>query len=97
MYATAAQYNRPPRYPVTQVCQGIDGAPEGTDILGRIFAGVVSYRGNKTCYDTNAYSTPSETSIGWQWQVITFIIISSSDFRTCSSKWDFCLIFADNY
>ncbi|KAK6144308.1 hypothetical protein DH2020_021128 [Rehmannia glutinosa] len=48
MYATAAQYNAPPNYPVTMVCKGIDGAPkEADDILGRIFAGVVSFRGNR--------------------------------------------------
>ncbi|KAK6138138.1 hypothetical protein DH2020_028118 [Rehmannia glutinosa] len=69
MYATAAQYNAPPNYPVTMVCKGIDGAPKEADILGRIFAGIVSYRGNQTCYDTNYYNYPSETSIGWRWQV----------------------------
>ena len=67
MYSGAAQYNSPPRYPVTVVCSGIDGAPAGTDILGRIFAGLVAYRGNRTCYDTNHY--PSQTSMGWTWQV----------------------------
>ncbi|CBI17111.3 unnamed protein product, partial [Vitis vinifera] len=30
-YSVAAQYNHPPRYPVTVVCGGIDGAPEGSD------------------------------------------------------------------
>ncbi|KAM7528033.1 hypothetical protein LguiB_031443 [Lonicera macranthoides] len=59
MYSAAAQYNSPPRYPVTVVCGGIDGAPSGTDLLGRIFAGLVAYRGNRTCYDTNV--SPSQT------------------------------------
>lgn len=68
MYATAAQYNHPPSYPVTLVCGGIDGAPEGSDILTRVFAGLVAYRGNRSCYNTS-YS-PTETSEGWRWQVI---------------------------
>ncbi|KAK6144286.1 hypothetical protein DH2020_021106 [Rehmannia glutinosa] len=74
MYATAAQYNAPPNYPVTMVCKGIDGAPKEADILGRIFAGVVSFRGNQTCYDTNYYNYPSETSIGWRWQDIKLVL-----------------------
>ncbi|PIN14808.1 Lysosomal Pro-Xaa carboxypeptidase, partial [Handroanthus impetiginosus] len=35
MYSSAAQYNHPPNYPVTMVCRGVDGAPKGTDIIGR--------------------------------------------------------------
>ncbi|KAB1227358.1 Lysosomal Pro-X carboxypeptidase [Morella rubra] len=53
MYATAAQYNiNPPKHPrVTTICGGIDGAPSPeTDILGKIFAGVVAYLGEKPCY-----------------------------------------------
>ena len=49
------------------VCGAIDGAPEGSDILGLIFAGVVAYTGNRSCYDTS--SNPTETSEGWRWQV----------------------------
>ncbi|KAK8990219.1 hypothetical protein V6N11_008925 [Hibiscus sabdariffa] len=33
MYAVAAQFNGPPRYPVTVVCGGIDGANEKQDTL----------------------------------------------------------------
>lgn len=70
MYSIAAQYNAPPRYPVTVVCGGIDGAPKGTDILGQIFAGIVAYRGNKTCYDTSEFNRPGgQTQLGWSWQV----------------------------
>ncbi|KAL0370136.1 UNVERIFIED_CONTAM: Lysosomal Pro-X carboxypeptidase [Sesamum angustifolium] len=75
MYSVAAQYNQPPSYPVMMVCKGIDGATAGTDVIGRIFAGVVSYRGNRTCYDTNAYNYPSETSIGWEWQTCSEIVM----------------------
>ncbi|GFP85876.1 lysosomal pro-x carboxypeptidase [Phtheirospermum japonicum] len=66
MYLIAAQYDAPSsKYPVQRLCKGIDGAPNRTDILGSIFAGVVSYEGNE-CLDTT--SDPSETSIGWGWQ-----------------------------
>ena len=43
LYAVAAQYNDPPLYPVTMVCGGIDGAPKGSDILSRIYAGLVFF------------------------------------------------------
>lgn len=69
MYSVAAQYDHPPDYPVTLVCKGIDGAPKGTDVIGRIFAGVVSYRGKHNCYDTNTYNHPTQTNVGWGWQV----------------------------
>lgn len=74
MYAVAAQYNRPPKYPVTQVCGGIDGASRaGNDILDKVFAGVVAYKGNKSCY-INEPKNISETTVGWGWQVILIII-----------------------
>lgn len=80
MYSSAAQYNEPPTYPVTRVCNGIDKAPKGTDILGRIFAGVVSYKGNRSCYDTLQYAQPTETNVGWHWQVSSYTpILNSSD------------------
>ena len=71
-YSIAAQYDAPPSYPVTVVCGGIDGAPEGSDILSRIFAGVVAFRGNMSCYYTsNTTDYPIETIQGWGWQVTT--------------------------
>ncbi|KAJ0083415.1 hypothetical protein Patl1_30536 [Pistacia atlantica] len=73
-YATAAQYNQPPEYPVTMVCGGIDGAPPETDLLGKIFAGVVGFRGNKSCY-VNAPRNESETSVGWQWQTCSEMVM----------------------
>ena len=78
----AAQYDDPPSYPVTMICSGIDGAPEGSDVLSRIFAGVVALRGNMSCYsinaagfsiqtvgDTNSPDLSVETVEGWAWQV----------------------------
>lgn len=69
MYAGAAQYDRPPRYPVTVICRGIDGASSTDDILTKIFAGVVAYTGNRSCY-INQPRNETETDVGWRWQVI---------------------------
>ncbi|CBI17110.3 unnamed protein product, partial [Vitis vinifera] len=73
IYCTAAQYNDPPMYPVTMACSGIDGAPEGSDILSRIFAGVVAYGGNSSCYTTS--HNPTETSEGWAWQTCSEMVM----------------------
>nr|GEX14069.1 lysosomal Pro-X carboxypeptidase [Tanacetum cinerariifolium] len=74
MYAGAAQYNSPPTYPTTQICKGIDGASNTTDdILDRIIAGVSAYRPPLPCH--NMTQTPSETSIGWEWQTCSEMVI----------------------
>ncbi|KAL6342046.1 hypothetical protein AAG906_038292 [Vitis piasezkii] len=73
-YSIAAQYNEPRMYLVTKVCGGIDGAPEGSDILSRIFADVVAFRGNKSCYYTNTTDYSIETIEGWKWQDIKLIL-----------------------
>ncbi|XP_002523754.2 lysosomal Pro-X carboxypeptidase [Ricinus communis] len=76
IYSEAAQYNDPPRYPVTIVCGGIDGAPKGTDVLGRIFAGVVAYMGDRSCYDVNGYNHPTDaTSLAWRWQTCSELVM----------------------
>lgn len=67
MYSGAAQYNKPPTYPVNRVCSGVDG-DSGNDTLTKIFAGVFAYRGNRSCY-INAPTNVSETKLGWRWQV----------------------------
>ena len=61
MYVCAAQYNHPLDYPVTIVCGGIDGAPSNASILEKIFAGLVAYRRNSSCYVDEPRSIP-ETS-----------------------------------
>ncbi|KAG5062896.1 hypothetical protein JHK85_004079 [Glycine max] len=66
-YVYAAQYNQPPRYPVSEICGGIDGASLGSDILSKIYAGVVALWGNNTC-KVNGPTNVSETSVGWRWQ-----------------------------
>ncbi|KAI4322347.1 hypothetical protein L6164_022051 [Bauhinia variegata] len=74
MYAGAAQYNHPPRYPVTVICRGIDGAAFGGDTLSKIYAGVVAYRGNTSC-KVNAPTNETETAVGWRWQTCSEMVI----------------------
>ncbi|KAL0007857.1 hypothetical protein SO802_009359 [Lithocarpus litseifolius] len=75
LYSSSAQYDRPPNYPVTVVCRGIDGGANGTDILGRIFSGIVSYYGkNKECYDLGDFFS-TETLSGWDWQTCSELVI----------------------
>lgn len=71
LFSVAAQYDRPPRYPVDLVCKGIDSAPEGSDVLDRIFSGVVAYFGKKPCYNLDEFFS-AETLEGWTWQVRFF-------------------------
>lgn len=75
LYSVAAQYDRPPRYPVNVVCNAIDEAPKGSDVLDRIAAGVSAYFQSKTCNDFEKFF-PSETEDGWGWQVILCICIT---------------------
>ncbi|XP_062105188.1 uncharacterized protein LOC133816882 [Humulus lupulus] len=80
VYTTAAQYNSPPKYPVSVVCGGIDGHHDddgdgdGDDILDKIFSGISAYKPNTTCY-VNQPKTPTETDEGWQWQTCSEIVI----------------------
>ena len=69
MYADAAQYDQPPRYPVTVICGGIDGVSSGSDIISKISAGVTAFRGNSSCR-VNGLVIQTEIDTGWKWQVI---------------------------
>ncbi|CAK9186785.1 unnamed protein product [Ilex paraguariensis] len=73
-YTEAAQYNAPPTSPVTVVCGGIDEESEGSDILSRIFAGVVAVEGKQDCCDIMEYDSPIQTD-GWRWQTCTEMVI----------------------
>ncbi|XP_062172630.1 uncharacterized protein LOC133878138 [Alnus glutinosa] len=74
IYAFSAQYNDPPHYPVNIVCGGTDGAPSGSDILSKIFAGVVAYIGNQSCY-VNGHRNLSESTVGWRWQTCSEMVL----------------------
>lgn len=85
LYRSAAQYDEPPQYPVNMICNGIDNS-ESDYILSKIYAGVVAYLGNYTCYPispipvTNTTSTPAtsddiqEIYLGWSWMVYTYYL-----------------------
>ncbi|XP_059664328.1 uncharacterized protein LOC132310120 [Cornus florida] len=73
VYTVAAQYNHPPKYPVSRICAAIDGAPQGTDIFSRIFAGVVAYRGVRPCY--NMTKNPNDTPDGYRWQMCSEMVM----------------------
>ncbi|KAK7833484.1 lysosomal pro-x carboxypeptidase [Quercus suber] len=75
IYSDAAQYNHPPSYPLSILCNAIDGASVGTDTVGRIYAGVVAYMGNHACYDVNVFKRPTETSEGWNWQTCSEMVM----------------------
>ncbi|KAK7839183.1 lysosomal pro-x carboxypeptidase [Quercus suber] len=75
IYSDAAQYNHPPTYPLSVLCSAIDGASVGTDTLGRIYAGVVAYMGNHTCYDMNEFNRPTKTLDGWSWQTCSEMVM----------------------
>ncbi|GMP88729.1 hypothetical protein CsSME_00040607 [Camellia sinensis var. sinensis] len=75
LYSRAAQYDRPPRYPVTVVCGGIDGAPNGTDILSRIFAGVVAATVNRSCYVNGHHNYSRDPYGDWDWQTCSEMVM----------------------
>ncbi|KAM3685275.1 hypothetical protein ACJW31_11G105500 [Castanea mollissima] len=74
IYSVVAQYDTPPDYPVTIVCKGIDEGAKGTDILGRIFSGVVAYHGeSRKCYDLNVFSSTDKPT-SWDWQTCSDLV-----------------------
>ncbi|KAI3847809.1 hypothetical protein MKW92_038701 [Papaver armeniacum] len=74
VYAESAQYNAPPKYPVTVICGAIDG-PIGTDILSRIQSGVAAFMGKQNCYDMGEFTRQTETIQGWQWQTCSEMVM----------------------
>ncbi|XP_022140665.1 lysosomal Pro-X carboxypeptidase-like [Momordica charantia] len=77
VYATAAQYNHPPKYPVTRICGAIDRASSGNGIISKIAAGVFAYRGNLSCY-INEPRNATETDVGWRWQTCSEMVMPIS-------------------
>ena len=58
-----------PRYPFVVICGGIDRVPSRSDIIKKIFIGVMALRGNNSSR-VNDPINMIETNIGWRWQVI---------------------------
>ncbi|XP_002523750.2 lysosomal Pro-X carboxypeptidase [Ricinus communis] len=73
LYVSAAQYDNPPYNPVQNTCRGIDGAPPGTDILGRIVAGLKSRIPSwSSCYDVPTWDLSNKSA--WDWQTCTEMV-----------------------
>ncbi|KAI5447845.1 hypothetical protein KIW84_015336, partial [Lathyrus oleraceus] len=85
MYVFAAQYNHPSSSPVTTICNGIDKASFGNDVLDKIYSGIVAFIGNDTCQindPTSISETPisetdieTETRMGWGWQICSELVV----------------------
>ncbi|RVW54370.1 Lysosomal Pro-X carboxypeptidase [Vitis vinifera] len=71
-YVVSAQNDNPPAYPVKKVCDAIDGAPEGTDIIGRVAAGLNASVG-PPCHFVYDFK-PSNRS-EWIWQTCTEMVM----------------------
>jgi len=69
LFTVAAQYNDPARNPVSVICGGIDRGSYGSDVLSKIYSGLVALRGDGICFVNPPSTTVSETAEGWGWQV----------------------------
>ncbi|KAF8403130.1 hypothetical protein HHK36_011227 [Tetracentron sinense] len=75
-FEDAAQYDAPPDYPVSTICNAIDGLPPGTESLTRIFAGI-NATFSLDCYNTTPDSDASLKMDPWTWQVCTEYMVST--------------------
>lgn len=58
------------------LCNAIDNPPNRKNyVLDRIFAGIVAYIGNQSCYDTGLFIQPSNDVIAWSWQSCSEIMM----------------------
>ncbi|KAH7561146.1 hypothetical protein JRO89_XS10G0179600 [Xanthoceras sorbifolium] len=73
VYVVSAQYDNPPENWVSKVCSAIDGAPQGTDILGRVAAGLnASVFGGGPCNHISDFGLNNKS--GWHWQDIKTVL-----------------------
>ncbi|KAI6695040.1 hypothetical protein NL676_022750 [Syzygium grande] len=82
-----------PGYPIREVCRKIDGCPDGTSILERVFEGVSVYynhTGEVDCFDL--YDDPHGMS-GWDWQACTEMVMpmTSNPDTSMFPEYDFDL------
>ncbi|CAN0917702.1 Lysosomal Pro-X carboxypeptidase [Linum grandiflorum] len=67
-----------PGHPIREVCRKIDGSPDGSSILERIFAGVsiyYNYTGTVSCFELD--DDPHGLD-GWNWQACTEMVMPMS-------------------
>ncbi|XP_019181679.1 PREDICTED: lysosomal Pro-X carboxypeptidase-like [Ipomoea nil] len=73
------------------ICRGIDEAPNKTDILDRIFAGLVAIAGNSSCYINATSVTDNISLLSWSWQIcsdLVFTISTGNDTMFPQSSFD---------
>ncbi|XP_030538919.2 lysosomal Pro-X carboxypeptidase-like [Rhodamnia argentea] len=80
-----------PGYPIREVCRKIDGCPDGTSILERVFEGVgvyYNYTGEVDCFELD--DDPHGMD-GWNWQACTEMVMpmSSSPDASMFPAYDF--------
>lgn len=84
-YPYPADFMMPlPGNPIREVCRRIDGSPNGTSILERIFAGVsvyYNYTGNVDCFQLD--DDPHGLD-GWNWQACSEMVMPMSSSQETS-------------
>ncbi|XP_048232562.1 lysosomal Pro-X carboxypeptidase isoform X2 [Ricinus communis] len=91
-YPYPAEFMMPlPGHPIREVCKRIDGCPDGTSILERVFEGVsvyYNYTGNVDCFELD--DDPHGLD-GWNWQACTEMVMpmASSKYESMFPTYDF--------
>ncbi|KAJ0238799.1 Serine carboxypeptidase S28 family protein [Hirschfeldia incana] len=76
IYAESVQFNGNPDDLVAILCNAIDNPQNRKNyILDQIFAGVVAFFGNQSCYDTDLVILPTNNAIAWSWQGCSEIVL----------------------
>ncbi|KDP32128.1 hypothetical protein JCGZ_12589 [Jatropha curcas] len=73
-----------PGHPIREVCKKIDGSPDGTNILERIFEGVsiyYNYTGDVDCFELD--DDPHGLD-GWNWQACTEMVMPMASSKDAS-------------
>ncbi|KAI9196178.1 hypothetical protein LWI28_021676 [Acer negundo] len=94
VYVISAQYDNPPENWVSKVCSAIDGTPQGTDILGRVAAGLnASFLGGggRPCNYISDFKLNNKSA--WDWQTCTEMVmpIGHGGNDTMFEAWPFDL------
>ncbi|KAF6146772.1 hypothetical protein GIB67_007486, partial [Kingdonia uniflora] len=72
MFVAAAQYDHPPNYPVNKYCDAIDGLPNGSDVLSRIYAAFDAGFPSGPCHHMYDFGQPNTSA--WEWQTCTEMV-----------------------
>ncbi|KAM7251034.1 hypothetical protein ACFE04_022917 [Oxalis oulophora] len=73
-----------PGHPIKEVCKKIDGSPDGSNILERVFQGIniyYNYTGEVDCFELD--DDPHGMD-GWNWQACTEMVMPMSSNRNTS-------------